>query len=388
MSIGKTIGEQMEHASWIRRMFEIGDRMRKERGEENVFDFTLGNPSGEPPDEVITALRRVVAENRPRSHAYMPNAGFPSVRGVIAGLLSRRTGLAYTADHILMTVGSSGAINVVLKSLLDPGDEVIILVPFFPEYQFYIENHGGRMVLVETDDHFQPDVARIEAAITPRTKAIILNSPNNPTGAVYSTGFLQDLEALVSGLDHQMTVIADDTYKSLAFDGLKLPEVPSIVRRTVVAYSWSKALAIPGERIGYLALSPRLPEVEPLRNACTFANRTLGFINAPAVWQQVMIEVADFQIVPGPYQEKRDLLCEGLTCMGYEVTKPQGAFYMFPKAPIPDDLAFVRRLMEEGILAVPGSGFGRSGYLRLSLTIPLDSMQRALPRFERALRAV
>jgi aspartate aminotransferase len=385
MSIGKTIGEQMEHASWIRRMFEIGDRMKRERGEENVFDFTLGNPSGEPPEEVIAALRRVAEENRPRSHAYMPNAGFPAVRAVIAEQLSRRTGLPYTPEHILMTVGSAGAINVVLKSLLDPGDEVIILIPFFPEYQFYIENHGGRMVLVETDDTFQPDLERIAAAITPRTKAIILNSPNNPTGVVYSAGFVRDLEVLISGLDHPVTVIADDTYKSLAFDGLTLPEIPSILRRTVVAYSWSKALAIPGERIGYLALSPLLPELEALRNACTFANRTLGFINAPAVWQQVMLEVGDLKIDPSPYQEKRDLLWRGLTRMGYQVTKPQGAFYMFPKAPIADDLAFVRSLMNDGILAVPGTGFGRSGYIRLSLTIPLASMERALPGFERAL---
>jgi aspartate aminotransferase len=385
MSVAKTIAEQMEHASWIRRMFEIGARMKQQRGEENVFDFTLGNPDGEPPEKVISVLRRVVDQNRPRSHAYMPNAGFTAVREVIARQLSGQTGLPYTADHILMSVGAAGAINVVLKSLLDPGDEVIILVPFFPEYQFYIENHAGRMVLVDTDDTFQPNLGRIAAAITPRTKAIILNSPNNPTGAVYSTEFLLDLEALVSGLDHPVTVIADEPYKSLIFDGLTLPVIPSLIRRTVLAYSWSKALAIPGERIGYLALSPCLPELEALRDACTFANRILGFINAPAIWQWVMAEVSDLQVDPRPYQEKRDLLWEGLTRIGYEVTKPQGTFYMFPKAPIADDLAFVRGLMDEGILAVPGSGFGRAGYFRLSLTIPHCTIERALPGFERAL---
>jgi len=385
MSIGRAIAEQMEHASWIRRMFEIGARLKRERGEENVFDFTLGNPDGEPPEEVISALRRVVDRNPPRSHAYMPNAGFSPVREVIARQLSRQTGLPYTADHILMTVGAAGAINVVLKSLLDPGDEVIILVPFFPEYQFYIENHAGRLVLVETDDTFQPNLGRIAAAITPRTKAIILNSPNNPTGMVYSAELLRDLEALISGLDHPVTVIVDEPYKSLVFDGLRLPVIPSLIHRTVVTYSWSKALAIPGERIGYLALSPCLPELEALRDACTFANRILGFINAPAIWQWVMAEVSDLQIDPHPYQEKRDLLWEGLTRIGYEVTKPQGTFYMFPKAPIPDDLAFVRGLMDEGILAVPGSGFGRAGYFRLSLTIPRRTIERALPGFERAL---
>lgn len=388
MSVAKTIAEQMEHASWIRRMFEIGARLKQQRGEENVFDFTLGNPDGEPPEKVISVLRRVVDQNRPRSHAYMPNAGFTAVREVIARQLSGQTGLPYTADHILMSVGAAGAINVVLKSLLDPGDEVIILVPFFPEYQFYIENHAGRMVLVDTDDTFQPNLGRIAAAITPRTKAIILNSPNNPTGAVYSTEFLLDLEALVSGLDHPVTVIADEPYKSLIFDGLTLPVIPSLIRRTVLAYSWSKALAIPGERIGYLALSPCLPELEALRDACTFANRILGFINAPAIWQWVMAEVSDLQVDPRPYQEKRDLLWEGLTRIGYEVTKPQGTFYMFPKAPIADDLAFVRGLMDEGILAVPGSGFGRAGYFRLSLTIPRRTIERALPGFERALHKI
>src|ERR1017187_195356 len=253
MSIGKTIAEQMEHASWIRRMFEIGARLKRERGEENVFDFPLGNPDGEPPEEVIAALRRGGGGNRPGRHGYMPNAGFPPVREVIARQLSAQSGLAYTADHILMTVGAAGAIHVVLKSLLDPRAEVIILVPFFPEYQFYIENHAGRMVLVETDDTFQPDVGRIAAAITARTKAIILNSPNNPTGAVYSTEFLRELDALISGLDHPVTVIVDEPYKALVSDGLTLPVIPALIRRTVVTYSWSKALAIPGERIGYLA---------------------------------------------------------------------------------------------------------------------------------------
>jgi len=385
MSIGKTIAEQMEHASWIRRMFEIGARLKRERGEENVFDFTLGNPDGEPPLEVIAALRRVVEENRPRSHAYMPNAGFPAVREVLARQLSQETGLDYTADHILMTVGASGAINVLLKSLLDPGDEVIVLAPFFPEYQFYIENHAGRMVLVDTDDAFQPCSERIAAALTPRTKAIILNSPNNPTGAVYSNEFLRELDGLISGLDHPVTVIADEPYKALIFDGLTLPSVPALIRATAVTYSWSKALAIPGERIGYLALSPRLPDLAPIRDACTFANRTLGFINAPAVWQWVMAEVADFRIDPRPYQEKRDMLWQGLKHLGYVIAKPSGTFYMFPKAPIADDLAFVRSLMDEGILAVPGSGFGRSGYFRLSLTAPLASIERALPGFERAI---
>ena len=367
-------------------MFEIGARLKRERGEENVFDFTLGNPDGEPPEEVISALRRVVDRNPPRSHAYMPNAGLPAVREVIARQLSLHTGLAYSEDHILMSVGAAGAINVVLKSLLDPGDEVIILVPFFPEYQFYIENHAGRMVLVDTDDTFQPDIGRIAAAITPRTKAIILNSPNNPTGAVYSPEFLRDLDSLISALDHPVTVIADEPYKSLIFDGMALPVIPALIRRTVVTYSWSKALAIPGERIGYLAIPPHLQEAAELRNACTFASRILGFINAPAIWQLVVARVPDATVDVSQYQEKRDLLCDALNAMGYDAPRPQGSFYVFPRTPLADDVAFIRLLQAQGILAVPGTGFGRGGYMRLSLTISKDDLLRSLPGFERALK--
>ena len=291
MSIGKTIAEQMEHASWIRRMFEIGARLKRERGEENVFDFTLGNPDGEPPEQVIAALRRVVDMNRPRSHAYMPNAGFPPVREVIARQLSAQSGLAYTADHILMTVGAAGAINVVLKSLLDPGDEVIILVPFFPEYQFYIENHAGRMVLVETDDTFQPDIGRIAAAITARTKAIILNSPNNPTGVVYSTAFLRELDALISALDHPVTVIVDEPYKSLIFDGLTLPVFP---RSFAANCGYLFMVESSGDSRGEDRLSCPSPRCRNCRHCATLAPSPTEFwvfINAPAIWQWVIAEV-------------------------------------------------------------------------------------------------
>jgi aspartate aminotransferase len=386
MLVADTITRQLEHASWIRRMFEEGARLKAERGPENVFDFTLGNPDVEPPETVLAALRHAAATKRPRSHAYMPNAGFPEVRAAIAERLSRATDLPYTADHVIMTVGSSGAINTVLKAILDPGDEVIVFSPFFPEYRFYIENHCGRMVLVDTGHDFQPDAARIAAAITPLTKALILNSPNNPTGAVYSARALEQLETVISGLDRPVTVISDEPYKPIVFEGLTVPETAKIVRRTVTANSWSKTWAIPGERIGYLAISPRIPEWDSLRNACTFTNRILGFINAPAIWQWVAGSVDAAADVAG-YQAKRDLVCGALARMGYEVTPPEGTFYVFPRSPIPDDLQFIHLLLAEGILAVPGAGFGRSGYFRLSLTVPQVSIERALPGFESALRA-
>jgi aspartate aminotransferase len=382
MSLSTSVRQQMERASWIRRMFEIGLQLKAERGAENVFDYTLGNPDVEPPEAVLAALRRVAAGSLPRSHGYMPNAGFPEVRERMARRLAAATGLPFTAGHVIMTVGAAGAINTVLKALLDPGDEVIVLLPYFPEYRFYIENHGGRVVEVETTADFQPDVERMCAAVTPRTKALILNSPNNPTGAVYGAEALGDIDARLP--EHVLT-ISDEPYKPLVFDGATPPETVSLVRRTVVAWSWSKAMAIAGERIGYLALSPRIEDAAALANACTFTNRILGYINAPAIWQWVAAEVPDATVDVAAYERKRNLLCDALTAMGYEAPRPQGSYYCFPKTPIPDDMAFVRLLLAEGILAVPGAGFGRGGHMRLSLTIPRESMERSLPGFQRAL---
>jgi aspartate aminotransferase len=380
--ISRSIALQMERASWIRRMFEIGIQLRKERGAENVFDFSLGNPEVEPPAAVLDALRQVVSESRPHAHGYMPNAGFPEARAAIARNLAERTGLPFSAQDILMTNGAAGAINTILKALLDPGDEVIVLSPYFPEYRFYIENHGGRMVTVETDEGFQPDIDAIAAAITPRTKALILNSPNNPTGAVYCADVLRRLDRIVPD---SMLVISDEPYRTLTFDGLKPPETFGLLRRAVLAWSWSKAMAIPGERIGYLAIPPHLREAAELRNACTFASRILGFINAPAIWQLVVARVPDATVDVSQYQEKRDLLCHALSAMGYEARHPQGSFYVFPRTPLADDIAFIRLLQAEGILAVPGTGFGRSGYMRLSLTISKADLVRSLPGFERAI---
>ena len=386
MPIANTIAEQLERSSWIRRMFEEGAKLRRERGAENVFDFTLGNPDVEPPPEVLETLRRVVAANRTGSHGYMPNAGYMAVREAIAAKLQRETGLDFTADNVFMTVGSAGACNVILKSILDPGDEVIVLTPRFSEYPFYITNHAGRMVSVETDATFLPDPDRIAAAITPRTRAIILNTPNNPTGRIYNESVLRNIDAVLARAGHPIMVISDEPYKALVYDGLRQPEVASFIGPTAICNSWSKSQGISGERIGYLALSPRLPDLADLRRACIFSNRILGFINAPAIWQWVMAEAAEAVVDVGSYQRKRDLLCAALATIGYEVTPPEGTFYIFLKTPIPDDIAFVRMLTEEGVLAVPGTGFGRSGYIRLSLTIPIEQIERSIAGFARAYR--
>lgn len=384
MAISRAIAHQLEHASWIRRMFEEGRRLKQERGAENVYDYTLGNPDVEPPAEVLDALRRAVLDMRPGGHGYMPNPGFPEVREVVADHLRRDTGLEFTADDVFMTVGSSGACNVILKSLIDPGDEVIVLMPCFSEYPFYVTNHAGVMVRVETRDDFLPDVGRIAAAITPRTRAIILNTPNNPTGRVYPETILRELGDMLRGLRRPPVVVSDEPYKHLVFDGRRQPEVVSVIEQTTVCNSWSKSQGISGERIGYLALSPRLPDRLELRAACAFANRILGFINAPAIWQLVEREALDATIDVQGYQDKRDLLCEALARIGYQVSKPEGTFYVFMRTPISDDIAFVRMLAGEGVLGVPGTGFGRPGYMRLSLTVPRGIIERSLAGFEAA----
>jgi aspartate aminotransferase len=386
MPVAKTIAEQLEHSSWIRRMFEEGARLKRERGGENVYDYTLGNPDVEPPAQLIAALQRVVADGRAHMHGYMPNAGFPAVRATVAAQLQRESGLPFEADDIFMTVGSAGACNVILKSILDPGDEVIALMPCFSEYQFYVSNHGGTLVQVETGEDFLPDVERIAAAITPRTRAILLNTPNNPTGRIYPERTLRALNEMLAGLDHPVLVISDEPYKYLVYDGGRQPEVAALIANTVICNSWSKSQALPGERIGYLALSPRLDDRPALRAACTFANRILGFINAPAIWQLAELEAHDAKIDIGGYQEKRDLLCDALVRIGYELIKPEGAFYVFPKTPVADDVAFVRMLTAEGVLGVPGVGFGRSGYIRLSLTVPKETIVKSIPGFEAAFR--
>ncbi len=384
MIVSKTVTEQLQNASWIRRMFEEGARLKRERGPENVFDFTLGNPDLEPPPVVLQAAARILAENRPRSHAYMPNAGFPEVRETVAARLSRSTGLPYTADHILMTVGAAGGLNTILKSILDPGDEVILLAPYFAEYIFYVLNHGGQPVIVRTDERFLPDPQAILQAVTPRTKAVIINSPNNPTGVVYPAEIYQELETLLGSLDQRILLITDEPYKALMFGDAVVPEIPALFRRTIVAYSWSKALAIPGERIGYLAISPLIEDAKPLFDACCFAQRVLGFVSAPAIWQWVVAEVGEERVDSGIYKEKCELVWDALTRIGYTSVRPAAGFYVFPETPIPDDVAFVQLLKEEGVLAVPGSGFGWPGNIRLSVTVPRKTIERALAGFYHA----
>src|SRR5881296_1867716 len=257
MIVSRAVTANLSRASWIRRMFEEGARLKQERGADKVFDFTLGNPEVEPPPAVLAAARRVLDSDKPHLHAYMPNAGYPKVREAVAGRLRTATGLPYTANHVLMTVGAGAALNTVLKALLDPGDEVLTVAPFFAEYVFYAENHGGRLVVVPPKADLTPDIARLAAAITPKTRAILVNSPNNPSGVIYPASTFVQVEALLQRTSRPIVLISDEPYRALVFDDVVVPEVPPLVTRSIVATSWSKSLAIPGERIGYLAFSPR-----------------------------------------------------------------------------------------------------------------------------------
>ena len=385
--IARAISEHVEHG-WIRRMYTEGIRMKAERGEENVFDYSLGNPVASPPRAVSDALRKLAAEQpQKRGHGYMPNAGHMAVRQTVAESLQRRTGLPYDASHIIMTVGAAGAVNVALKSILNPGDEVIVPMPCFAEYPFYIGNHGGVMKPVETTVDFQLDTEAIGKALTSRTKAILLNTPNNPTGAVYTAGSLQRLDKVVAQHDQPVLVISDEPYRELVYGNVAVPEMPALLTRCAVAYSWSKSFGLAGERIGYLALSPKIPEAEKLIEACIFANRVLGFVSAPSIWQWVISEVIDAPAALDEYEEKIDLICSGLQKIGYQLIPPSGGFYVYPQTPIADDMAFVKALQKEGILTVPGSSFGRSGHIRLSMTISKEKVERSLPGFEKAFHA-
>lgn len=388
MAISKKIEDFMTRASFIRKMFEEGNRLKALHGEENVFDFTLGNPMPGPPGKVVETVRRIVGSDNTSLHRYMNNAGYPEVRASIAGYLSGQLGLPFGVRHIVMTVGAAGAMNVTLKSILDPGDEVIIIAPYFVEYLFYIDNHGGKAVKVDAGPDFDLDVPAIEKAMTTRTKALVICTPNNPTGVVYTDDTLEALGRMLEEKEkesgHAIYLVSDEPYRKIVFD---LPHVPSHMqhyRNSVFITSHSKDLALPGERIGYLAVHPEIEDVDKLVDALTFTNRTLGFVNAPAIWQHVAGACQATSVDIDWYRRKRDVLYDSLTSMGYEMVKPEGAFYLFPRSPMEDDQAFGRLAVEEKLLIVPGSGFGTAGYFRIAYCAVSDeTIERSLPVFEK-----
>jgi len=387
MAIANKIAAHLSRSSWIRKMFEEGERLRQEHGADKVFDFTLGNPDLEPPEAFKKALRELANNPLPGMHRYMNNAGYLETRAAVAARLARESGLPVQAEQVVMTCGAGGALNVVLKSILNPGEEVIILAPYFVEYKFYIDNHGGVPVEVWTDRKtFRLDLTAIERAITPKTRAIIINSPNNPTGVIYQASELAALGELVKKVQrrtsHQIYVISDEPYARLAFDGQQVPNVFPLIENSVIVNSHSKDLALPGERIGYLAVNPRMATAMQFIEAAVFCNRTLGFVNAPALMQRLVAGLQDVSVDVATYQEKRDMFYNKLTALGFSMVRPGGAFYLFPESPIKDDVEFVKLAQKHLILLVPGSGFGAPGYFRIVYCVDKGMIERSFPAWE------
>ena len=389
MAVSRKIRDFMEQGSWIRRMFEQGDLLRREHGEENVFDLSLGNPVMEPPAEFFAELRRIAQDPTPGMHRYMSNAGYDETRAAVAAELRAETGLDFTAGQVVMTCGAGGALNVILKTLLDPGDEVVIFAPYFVEYRFYADNHGGTCRVVPPDENFHPDLAAFEAAITESTKVVLVSSPNNPTGVVYGAGLLAEMGEIIRRRERELGteifLVSDEPYRKILFDGLEYPHVFHHHPRSIVATSHSKDLALPGERIGFIAVHPECDDREELFEGLVFCNRTLGFVNAPALMQHIVKTLQSVTVDVGAYQAKRDFLYGSLAEMGYSVVKPQGAFYMFPRSPIDDDVEFAGELQKHNVLVVPGRGFGMPGYFRISYCVEDRTLEGALPGFRAAI---
>ena len=366
-------------------MFEEGEKLKKKHGVENIYDFSLGNPITEPPEALKEELIRVASSDEQGMHRYMTNSGYDDVREEVARYQRETTGLPYTKDNIVMTVGAAGGLNVVFKSILDPGDEVIVPCPFFVEFMFYIGNHNGVIKLVDTKDDFHLDIEKIKAAITRKTKAILINSPHNPTGAVYHEEELLELVDLLherSKKGQRIYIVADEAYKKIIYNGTKLPNLPNLYDDTVIVTCHSKDLGLAGERIGYIAMSPRIKNVRSLIDATIFANRILGFINAPAIMQRVVAKFQRSSVDIMDYQKKRDAIYNILVESGFEVIKPEGAFYIFPKSPIPDDIQFVKTMLQHHILTVPGVGFGKPGYFRIAYCVTMDVIEKSRPFFK------
>jgi len=377
----------MVEGSWIRRMFEEGSILRERYGVENVFDLSIGNPVVEPPVEFSQVLRRLVEDPIPGMHRYMENAGYPETRAAVAAQLSLETGITFGMNDIVMTCGAAGALNVVLKTILNQGDEVIVFAPYFLEYGNYIDNHGGVVKVLPTDERFIPKLDALEAAITAKTKAVIINSPNNPSGAVYGEDVIHRLGELLHKKESQYRIqiflISDEAYRKIIYDGLKYPPVFEHYLQSIVVTSHSKDLALPGERIGYIAVHPNCIQREELVDGLIFCNRVLGYVNAPALMQRIVRSLQHVTVSVAEYQKKRDFLHSHLVEMGYSVVKPRGAFYMFPESPLEDDVAFVKELRQWNVLAVPGRGFGLPGYFRVSYCVDDRTLEGSLASFQR-----
>lgn len=391
MAIAAKMLEYTTRASLIRKMFEEGLAMKKKYGGENVFDFSLGNPNLEPPQRFKELLARLACSEETGLHGYMPNAGFPEVRAVVADHLCREQGVkGLTVDHVIMTCGAAGAANVILKALLDPGDEVVVPTPLFVEYPYYIDNAGGVTRFVGTKKDFSLDLEAMDETVGDRTKVVLINSPHNPTGRVYDEASLRGLSELLRrkgrAYGKEIYLVADEPYRDIVYDGVTVPSILALYEHSIIATSYSKSLSLPGERIGYLAVNPATTKVGDVINAMVLCNRILGFVNAPAFMQRIVAHLQEIRVDVSQYRRKRDLLCDGLTAVGYEIAKPEGAFYLFPRCPIADDVRFTAALQKRRILTVPGSGFVGPGHFRIAYCVDDATIVNAMEGFGETLR--
>lgn len=387
--ISEKMKDLVKNSSVIRAMFEDGKKLAKIYGADNVYDFSLGNPSVEPPLGIKKAILELINEEDPNLvHGYMNNSGFEDVREKIAGSINRKFNTGFNYKNIIMTVGAAGGLNVIFKTLLNPDDEVIVFAPFFGEYRNYVSNYNGRLVVVSPNTvDFQPNLSEFEQKITSRTKAVIINSPNNPTGVIYSEKTIIAISDILNRKEKEfgssIYLISDEPYRELVYDGAEVVYITKYYHNAIVGYSFSKSLSLPGERIGYLVIPDEVDDFKDLADAANVATRILGFVNAPSLIQRAIARCLDEKVDINIYNRNRELLYNSLISYGYECVKPQGAFYLFVKSLEEDDKAFAEAAKKHNILIVPGSSFGCSGYCRIAYCVDYSMIERALPAFKK-----
>ena len=387
MTISTKLKKSMEQGSWIRKMFEEGILLKTKIGADKVYDLSLGNPIYEPPPKFIELLRNYIENPASGLHRYMPNAGLAETREAVAKNLTTETGLIFSKEDIVMTCGAGGALNIIIKTLLDPGDEIVVFAPYFAEYFFYADNHGGKCVVLDHDDDFMPKLSMLEEIVNEKTKMVIVNSPNTPSGVVYPNSVLKTLGQSIKKLElkygRDIFIVSDEPYRKIIYDDISYNHIFSTHSNTIVATSHSKDLGLAGERIGYVAVNPDNENKDEIIDGLTFSNRVLGFVNAPALMQHLIINLQSETVNIDDYRQSRDFLWTNLTDIGYEVIKPQGAFYMFPKSPIEDDVKYVNELRKKNVLVVPGSGFGSPGYFRISYCVDEHTLHNCIDGFRK-----